>query len=95
MGNLPAFTDHAQQQRVPVGIEGSLRKDEIDVGLFAVRDEPGGNEVVAFIPGEGPGARVGDEDGGHQCKRDSDGRRRFVLLRGFVAGRHSARHSCL
>ena len=78
MGNAPVFAQHTQQERIPVGVERRLRKEEIDVRCFAVCNQPCGDEVIAFVPGKGAPARVDDEHGCHQ--RDGAGNRRWNIV---------------
>lgn len=61
LGGVPGVAEDAHPPGDPVGVEGGLGEEEIEVGALAVSDELSGEEVVALVPGEGEGLGVDQE----------------------------------
>ena len=54
MDRLPVLAECSDDGGIQIGVQGRLRKTEIDVGQFAARDLLSGDQVIAFVPDKGP-----------------------------------------
>jgi hypothetical protein len=66
VGGAPRVMEQPHPEGVPVRVERRLRVEEIDIRAHSAEDQLGGEQVEAFIPGEGEGLRVEEQAGGDE-----------------------------
>ena len=74
--DAPGIAEQSHPTGIPIGVERGLRKEEIQVGRPAARDELGGQQMKSFVPGEGDGLRVNGQAGRQQDRRQGERRPR-------------------
>jgi hypothetical protein len=66
MCRTPAIAEQPDNERVPVGIQGRLREEEIGVGSLALADQLCRQQMEAFVPRERAGLRIDQQRGANQ-----------------------------
>ena len=67
MGGAPGIAEDFHPECIPIGIQGGLRKTEIEIRSLAGLDQLRRQQMKAFIPCEGiDGLRIDHQSGGEE-----------------------------
>ena len=65
---MPVLAKDTDRRGIEVGVNRGLRKTEIDIGPFALRNKRGGDQMKAFVPDKRSRLGVGNQGSGRKKK---------------------------